>query len=1561
MVMTITRASGIEGINYLANVQKHAANEQLKPGMAAALNPGAAEKITAYLDGSKSGTKDNGTHQKESAGRRLVLGEIPEPDLTKWEEKRKTKKGRKEPKPQKVESFGVSGEELPFDEALLMGEGHHPKTGKRLVQNNTKNKRTVGNDVQFGSPKSVSVLWANSAIAAYHGSERGLHVKTEIEASRAEAVKVALELAHKWGLLISRRSEAKHGHEGAGVVLFGQYDHFTNRKGEPHLHTHNMWFNLCVRADGTTGTVDNAQLVKYAAVIAAAYRMEEAAQLNARLGVRVSKVDRNYEIDGVPELAIDIMSTRRKDVIDYLEQMGIDNSAEHRAAAKYAAYNTRDDKSAQPSLTELYGRWEGQFAEIGMDFETMMKSVSEAAEKKEKSETEAWIAKNAEDALNGVDNDELTKPQFDLNEIKARAYASIVLANSAFTERKILKEVFEELQVFTNVATAEKVVDQLIQSGELIPLKVEKDDLFYTTAEIAQIEQRLINDARSMLSNVEIMDPRLVDEIVNAPLMNEDCSLMLLPDGKPAFLKDEQKAAVRRCCGADQITFVHGSAGAGKSKQAEKTAAIHRALGQEVHAIAPSHKAKEVVARDAQIELEMARAVAGFINGYEKGKFTLGPKSTMIVDEAGMIGLDDMAKLVAISKATKARLIFSGDKFQLPSIARGAPLALLSKPEICGAAYLQDIVRQKDPRQREASMLMAKGETSAGLQHYLDTRRVKFSDDAMEQTEVAYMADREENPNASRMIGVFRNAHATQLNLRIRANLKAEGAIAAEGVTFGTWTRGRNQRVVDREFCERERIIFGESFKIGDLEVSNNTTATIDKIEQREGREPLLTITTDTGLHFIATPSQMVGYRDKDAKDKTTPKIDYAACQTVYSLQGSTFDRMFVYAGEAGNAELAYVMMSRHKIDCQVFVDRQRIYDELASKAGAIYHLDKKTGAAPEEHSTPEAEPTEEEIRKQWIRENSVSGRKLNACDFHDSVEEFLARDFSTTGEKNKMQNEAKSEEVNVYAQGNKGRTEQPAAAPVVSRPPMPRGIGRITAPVEAKALGLEKPKTLGEQALDRLNNGKAGQAVARQKSAAELENERKSAMSARLKQESDFLNRGVNLVDYAMKHGAKIKKGTEKSYILNRSIGTEYTLTWGEGQGLVITQLNSGAWTFYDRAADVAGGIVTFYQMQNNLPVSTKQNPDKKSFKEAMDGLRKEFGLDARDLSNYSSSYSPRKVEPSLTGVALHESKLAEAKAYDAKKLEKVDRAWNMGLPIRNGPYSLDLLSRAISTTTQDGLAAQNILRVENPRWNDFENKGTRGKPVWETVPNKNEGGWLVAMRTAWNTLTGYIRKGPVGIEEGKRFSTNGPSSQRALVRYGNLDNPSRFVLDESISDSFTRYERENYRADTQYVATAGNPKDVEEAMVFDLARSHPGAEWALGKQADAANEKFRKTMTQAIKDGDETARIVTTDDLAPGFKDISEQHKSENADRIKADLEKFGLVEQQVRRPPTPPLPQQPTAQEKRRPPLPPRSQPSRWDRPVSDPEAAEAYRKRQQKEAEERQQQKSKGPTM
>ena len=165
---------------------------------------------------------------------------------------------------------------------LLDGYSPENKTQK-LVQNAGKKSRQKGWDLTFSAPKEVSVLWAASS----------QQVRRKISKCQLEAVKVAIDYLEANAVLTRR------GKDGAKLerakLLVAAFEHSTSRAEDPTLHTHCLIANLCLRDDGTTGTLHSNvtkkstynTLLRHIKAAGAVYRTELSYRLETRLGLEV--------------------------------------------------------------------------------------------------------------------------------------------------------------------------------------------------------------------------------------------------------------------------------------------------------------------------------------------------------------------------------------------------------------------------------------------------------------------------------------------------------------------------------------------------------------------------------------------------------------------------------------------------------------------------------------------------------------------------------------------------------------------------------------------------------------------------------------------------------------------------------------------------------------------------------------------------------------------------------------------------------------------------------------------------------------------------------------------------------------------------------------------------------------------------------------------------------------------------------------------------------------------------------------------------------------------------
>lgn len=1483
--MSLTNV-GLNEIAYLAARSDEAQQEM--GASVAGLNTTTA--LTQPGGKSRAGSKigyyakkaDNGTNLDEGQGFVRLFGEAPSVPNPK------TGKHHK--------SLAKNGERMSYRMAQDLAEGKHPTSGEVLVKpkvdKNGKSKRKIGYDLQMSLPKSASILWGLGTAAAREGSNSGLRYAHGVDKALEEATQRVLQYCYDNDLIVTRRSGERHGHESAAQVVAGTWRHSTSRSADMHCHTHNVLFNICLRNDGTTGGIDNAKLKMHGRALRALFEGHAAFVLQRECPeLSIEKSGKSWEVAGVAEVLIDEFSQGRKRVLKQAkEQFGMDAEelAKHREMSTYINQSTRDKKENVPPIPELLPRWQMRAMTKGYTWQAIVEEVVEAGEKRKAEIAEEWAEKRAEAAERGEILPE-TPPALDLDEITDKAFNSLTNSYSVFEEKVILAEIAEAMMTKAGIDTFEEVVARVQASGKMVPLGQKGDTVYYSTREVIELERKMLNNSLSMISNVTAADRQLVQDIIAKGKM--------LPNGKIGYLRKEQEDAVWHMCGGDQLAFVRGRAGTGKSFMSLFTADVFRSRGFVVHGIAPSHAAKDVLKDDAEIAKELARAVTGFINDYESGKIALGPSSLIMIDEFGMIGLDQAARLIEIAKETGAYIRGLGDDAQLQPIANGAPMKLLTRPEICGAYTMGEIVRQSG-WQREASILMATGKVNEGAEKYLDMGKIHISEDgetAMQKAVDYYMKQREENPEDSIVMQAILNRSASELNMMIRERLAEKGVLQGEEVVIKAWTRGMNSRKTDIGFCKGDVVILGESFKYEGDVFANNLGGTILDIRKVEKGEPVFTIKWNDGRVTALRPSEMVGYRPEKAKDKTTPKLAHGYARTVYSQQGSTYNRTVTFIDAAPSSELFYVLMTRHKNDAEVFVDGGRYQDDISARNGVKMSMS-KDGVSDEMSMASDVEVTAAMIREQFLKDVQRSQAKLNASDFHDDIIAFAnGAEITRAEDQIKAILRWKAQEISTE--------EAIALSSAEDADQVYEWADRISAMMAAEELGEkkmaiednDKPQTAADfrgarnsahsryRTVEEAVHPKVVETIERlEKKTVEVQERKASkprkefvkdpARSRVAEEEIAYMVR-QDLHQLMLNDGAKPDKKHKQGRRTNDG-GLEYALIQPSGEKTVVKQWASGSWSFFNRGDQARGDVVAYVKWR-----------DGSEHGEALHKLRDHYGT----LQNRVDTSELKPKDELRKEVPLQERliELAE-KPYDAKKFEEVRGKWD-GLAERK----TDAHGNTTGGTGMPGYALSRGLERETlePFKDDFRLEGSK------SFDGKNDRGMAIAMRDHNLNFTGFYRKGPqqkdeVGIQRG---------SEHHATFMGNTSNPKRIYAGETPFDCWTKWQMDG-RPDSGKVAVSNTPGSYSHNAMADwmmIAKKNPDAEWHYCRQNDDANAKtgirqndvhFQR-FEEAVRAGNPNA-VIHVHKPDEAFKDYNDQlrgiTKADLAAKKTAEVEK-------------------------------------------------------------------------
>ena len=167
----------------------------------------------------------------------------------------------------------------------------------------------------------------------------------------------------------------------------------------------------------------------------------------------------------------------------------------------------------------------------------------------------------------------------------------------------------------------------------------------------------------------------------------------------------------------------------------EAVARSKQLLGHQTIGVAVSGSTAERLGRDSPALEGQTLTVDALLGRAERGSIQLDSKTTVILDEAGMIDHARLDGLTELIERSGAKLVAVGDGKQLPAIGPGGMFDRIA--ERTPGAELSDIHRTKDPAERQAWGWLRSGDTEKAMAHYYERSQLFFRDTREEAAEAA--------------------------------------------------------------------------------------------------------------------------------------------------------------------------------------------------------------------------------------------------------------------------------------------------------------------------------------------------------------------------------------------------------------------------------------------------------------------------------------------------------------------------------------------------------------------------------------------------------------------------------------------------------------------------------------------------------------------------------------------------------------------------------------------------------------------------------------------------------
>jgi conjugative relaxase-like TrwC/TraI family protein len=705
-----------------------------------------------------------------------------------------------------------------------------------------------GYDLTFCAPKSVSVI-------------RALKVDDVIAKGIAEAHATALAegmeyvAAHAGYTRVHNPVTAQKDLVRLPGLVAVAYQHETSRCGDPHLHTHVIVPNRQARADGVLVSIDGTSLYHEAKAAGVIYQATLRRELHQSLGFEWAPVDPATgmaELAGMDHASITAWSRRSSQLRKWATRhLGVTDkplSAAQLAAAQKA---TRPTKPEELAWGALLAQWRAD--ERGLRLDRASFHAARAARRAD------------------------ARVPFDRARI---AVAAARIDKAAFTRADLVEIVGAQLPIDSERSPRQIVEEAVDQLG----------------IRLTAPRQRHQREGRERFTLDRILDEELA--VLDLANSRDDRTQLWVKDEDTRGLSADQRAAVEAIGGSPWLVQpLSAPAGAGKTTSLRALrAAAHRWSKGYVLVLAPTGRAVDVAVREGAGDSGLT--IAKGLQDLQSNKLALDRWTLVVVDEAGMVGTDELRQLLTATTQAGAKTVLVGDAQQLaPVKARGGMFAHLCA-DLPWTQHLSEVWRMRNPEERAASLALRDGEAEPvrkAIDWYLNHDRLRCGDQIAMATDALDGFRRDVAVGKDTLLLCDTTEMADALNRRIHDDTIPTGAPTVGAV--------RGQRIATGDLIvSRRNDPTLETWQAADRSsaadpVRNGDRWRVAGIDPTTGRIAAIRLTDGAGAVFEA--------------DYVREHVSHGYATTVHTAQGVTADSAHAVLGENTTRSMLYVAMTR--------------------------------------------------------------------------------------------------------------------------------------------------------------------------------------------------------------------------------------------------------------------------------------------------------------------------------------------------------------------------------------------------------------------------------------------------------------------------------------------------------------------------------------------------------------------------------------------------------------------------------------------------------------------------
>jgi conjugative relaxase-like TrwC/TraI family protein len=808
-----------------------------------------------------------------------------------------------------LRSLGLDPEEpVARSDLRTVMQGFSPLTGEPLRPAGSDGTRVAGVELMFAPPKTVSALWAVS----------GPYRRAQIEAAHQRAVASTLARIEREVALVRRKSGGVVHFERAKSLFAAEFVHTTSRLAQdqeagavpdPQVHSHLVLF-AAERIDGKLAAIESRRLYRFAREGGGWFRAFLAAELS-QLGLpierRTGRGGRYFEIRGVPEGLASGWSSRSEDVDRaarlFRQRYGREPRAEELGSLTVA---TRGSKSAADRL-DVNEAWRAVGEEHGLSAERAEALFNERS----------------------ISNQESV-------DLRAELLEEVTRESAMIEDRELRAKAYELAAGVCRPEEADQLIDELARNGHLIRL----EEGMWTTRRLRELEQ----------STIEIAEQRASE---NAAAISERSLKQARREiGKEIHgsLSAEQREALETITGPGAVSQLVGRAGTGKGVVLSAAARAWQLEDYEVIGTAVAGATAQRLKEDAS--LDRSSTLDGLCNGVENGNICLGPRTVVVIDEAGMADTERLSRVTELTADCRSKLVLAGDSAQLSPIGAGGLFEQLR--DRVPSAELTEVHRANHDWERRAWEQVRNSEPGPALASYQAHNRLHVHDTRAEAAEAmvdGWDKGRRSLPAGKAvMITDASNAERDQINAMAQERRAQAGELGSHQVELPGKPYGLHAG---------DEVIFSAQFHpFAQKRIENGIAGTVVDTDRRRDR---VTIETQE------REPREVAVNTREFSDFS---LGYAV--HVYKAQGITAEASGILTGGwQTDREHAYVALSRAREQTQVYVAREDL-GEQGMDIGAIERLGERMRRSGAQEASVAREADEKVVEREVRIEREI-------------------------------------------------------------------------------------------------------------------------------------------------------------------------------------------------------------------------------------------------------------------------------------------------------------------------------------------------------------------------------------------------------------------------------------------------------------------------------------------------------------------------------------------------------------------------------------------------------------